>query len=282
MDQRRNRGRTFHGVRQPGVQQELRRLAHGAHEEQQTDHSHGIELPGEELNHRQTSRGELVGGLESAIKIDVAEHQEGAENAQGKAEVTDAVDDEGLHRGGRGRRLGVPEPDQQIGSQPHAFPAKEHLQEVIGGHQHQHGEGEEREVGEEARAMRVLFHVANGIEVDERRHGVDHHQHDGGQRIDAQDPTQVHVTDLDPAHDLDLDHSRLAIAHRANKAVTKGNGDEHDPAQHCCNEQQACGDEFGWPVADLTAQQTGNKRPDEGQENNRLNDHSGALSPSSY
>ncbi len=37
MDERRNRGRAFHGVRQPGVQQELRRLAHRAHEEQQAD-----------------------------------------------------------------------------------------------------------------------------------------------------------------------------------------------------------------------------------------------------
>ena len=40
VDERRDRGRAFHGVRQPGVQQELRRLAHRAHEQQQADHGH--------------------------------------------------------------------------------------------------------------------------------------------------------------------------------------------------------------------------------------------------
>ena len=37
MDQRRDRRRAFHRVRQPGVQAELRRLAHGADEQQQAD-----------------------------------------------------------------------------------------------------------------------------------------------------------------------------------------------------------------------------------------------------
>jgi hypothetical protein len=37
MDERRHRCRAFHGVRQPGVQQELRRLAHRAHEQKQAD-----------------------------------------------------------------------------------------------------------------------------------------------------------------------------------------------------------------------------------------------------
>jgi hypothetical protein len=56
-----------------------------------------------------------------------------------------------------GRRLLVPEADQQIGGHAHAFPAEEHLQQVVGGHQHQHGEGEQRQVGEEARPVRVVM-----------------------------------------------------------------------------------------------------------------------------
>jgi hypothetical protein len=68
-----------------------------------------------------------------------------------KAEIADAVDDERLHGRGVGRRLLVPETDQQVGRHAHAFPAEEHLQQVVGRHQHQHGEGEERQVGEEAR-----------------------------------------------------------------------------------------------------------------------------------
>ena len=50
----------------------------------------------------------------------------------------------------------VPEADQQIGREAHAFPAEEQLHEVVGRHQHQHGEGEQRQIGEEARPVRVL------------------------------------------------------------------------------------------------------------------------------
>jgi hypothetical protein len=42
---------------------------------------------------------------------------EGAEDAEHEAEVADAVDDEGLDRGGAGDSLAVPEADQQIGGE---------------------------------------------------------------------------------------------------------------------------------------------------------------------
>jgi hypothetical protein len=67
----------------------------------------------------------------------------------------------------------------------------------------------------------------------------------------------------------------------ADQTVTESDRNEHDPAQHRRDQQQAGGDELARPMADLAAEQAGHKRPDEGQENNRLNDHSGALSPSS-
>ena len=84
-----------------------------------------------------------------------------------EAEIADAVDDERLDRRGIGRRLVVPEADQQIGGEADAFPAEEHLDEVVGGHQHQHREGEQRQIGEEARLARVLLHIAPAVEVDE-------------------------------------------------------------------------------------------------------------------
>ena len=90
------------------------------------------------------------------------------EDAEREAEVADPVDDEGLDRRGVGRRLLVPEADQQIGGEADAFPAEEHLHQIVGRHQHQHGEGEQRQIGEEARPARVLGHVADRIEVDER------------------------------------------------------------------------------------------------------------------
>ena len=45
----------------------------------------------------------------------------------------------------------VPEADQQIGHQADAFPAEEQLHEVVGRHQHQHEEGEQAQIGHEAR-----------------------------------------------------------------------------------------------------------------------------------
>ena len=147
MDQRRHRRRAFHCIGQPGVQAQLRRFAHRADEQQQADRRHHVEARAEE--------GEgctclAAHGRQNGVDRDGAEHHEGRENAERKAEITHPIDHECLDRGGVGAGLGVPETDEQIGSEADPFPAHEHLDEVIGGHQHQHGEGEQRQIGEEA------------------------------------------------------------------------------------------------------------------------------------
>ena len=98
-----------------------------------------------------------VGRLrEDGVEADRAEQHEDAEDAEREAEIADAVDDEGLDGRGIGLGLLVPEADQQVGGEAHAFPAEEQLQEVVGRHQRQHGEGEQRQIGEEARPVRVV------------------------------------------------------------------------------------------------------------------------------
>ncbi len=57
------------------------------------------------------------------------------------------VDQEGLDRGGIGAGLVEPEADQEVGAEAHPFPAEEHLDEIVGRHQHQHAEGEQRQIG---------------------------------------------------------------------------------------------------------------------------------------
>ena len=140
--------------------------------------------------------------------IDAGHHEHG-EDAEREAEIADAVDDEGLDRGGVGLRLVVPEADQQIAREPDALPAEEQLHEVVGRHQRQHGEGEERQIGEEARPVRILGHVADRIEVHERRDGRHHHQHHGGQRVDAQRPVDLEVARDDPGEQR---HARVLVA----------------------------------------------------------------------
>ena len=111
------------------------------------------------------------------------------EDAEREAEIADAVDDERLDRRGVGRRPVVPEADQQVGREADALPAEEHLEEVVGRHQHQHGEGEEREIGEEPRPVRIVGHVADRIDVDEARDRRHDDQHDRGQRIERAAPS---------------------------------------------------------------------------------------------
>jgi hypothetical protein len=70
---------------------------------------------------------------EDRIEFNGLEHIKAAEDAEGKAEIANAVHHEGLDRCGIGAFAGVPEADEQIGHEPHALPAKEHLQEIVGG-----------------------------------------------------------------------------------------------------------------------------------------------------
>src|SRR5579863_8703756 len=90
-------------------------------------------------------------GGEDLIEADRSGQNEDHKNAEREAEITDTVDDEGLDRSGIGRGLLIPEADQEIGREADALPAEEHLHEIVSRHQHQHGEGEKREIGEETR-----------------------------------------------------------------------------------------------------------------------------------
>ena len=140
---------------------------------------------------------------EDRVEVDRGEEIEDAKNAEREAEVADAVDDEGLDRGGVRRGPVIPEADQQIGREADALPAEKHLQKIVGRHQHQHGEGEERQIGEEARLVRVVRHVADRVDVHERRDGVDDHQHHDRQRVDAERPVGGERAGVNEGEDRD-------------------------------------------------------------------------------
>ena len=71
----------------------------------------------------------------------------------------------------------IPKANQQIRGKTNALPTKEHLHEIIRRHQHKHGEGEQRQIGEESLTMRIFVHVADGIEMHETGDGVDDNKH---------------------------------------------------------------------------------------------------------
>ena len=163
------------------MQRELRALPHRADKEADASDSHQRPLNNAEIKH--------LGGFgrrhfKDGCVIKTAEMGEYQTNAEGKTKVTDAVDQEGLEIGVNRGRPGEPEPDQQVRNQPNGFPAEKELHKIIRHHEHQHREGKQADVGEEALVSGVFFHVANGVDVDHQRHkGHDAH-HGRGQRVD--------------------------------------------------------------------------------------------------
>ena len=121
---------------------------------------------------RSSVSANLRGVGEHGVELDRIEHEVDRGDAEREAEVADPVDEERLDRGGAGRGPGVPEADQQVGDQADALPAEEQLEEVVGGDQHQHEEGEQRQIAHEARDARVVRHVADRVDVDHRRDTV--------------------------------------------------------------------------------------------------------------
>ncbi len=188
-------------------------------------------MPAEEVDGLAGERRRL---REDGVEVDRLRHHEHGEDAEREAEIADAVDDEGLDRGGVGLGLVVPEADQQIAREADALPAEEHLREVVGGHQRQHGEGEERQVREEPRPVRVLGHVADRIEVHERGDGRHHHQHHGGERVDAERPVDLEIGRDDPGEQPDA----LVLMAEADLP-------ERDPGQHHGDHQERGGDDLG-------------------------------------
>ena len=174
------------------MQQELRRFPHRTDEQQHCDCIGGIYLKTEEgkalLCQFRTHR-------QNHIKLDRVRHPIQTEDPQQEAEIANAVDDKGLHRRRTCAWLAEIEANQKIGGDPYPFPPEEELQQVIRGHQHQHGKGEERQIGKEPRAIAFAFaeivvmrHVAKGIQMHERRDRGDHNQHNRRQAINANGP----------------------------------------------------------------------------------------------
>jgi hypothetical protein len=137
------------------------------------------------------------------------------------------------------------------------------------GHQHQHGEGEERQVGEEPRTVRVMVHVADRVDVNQAGHGVDDNQHHCGQRVDPECPVDAEPARVHPAHDRHAHH--FTVAH--------GNREEGHPGQERGDDQEQRGDVFRGLGADGAATETRDQRADEGKKDDSV--VHGSLSPSS-
>ena len=232
------------------------------------------------------SRGTCIGlpampgaaSRNTSSKLIDAEHAEEAEDAEREAEVADAVDDEGLDGGGVGRRARVPEADQQVGGEADAFPAEEQLQEVVARHQHQHGEGEQREIGEEARAAVVVVHVADGVDVDERDTVVTTTSITAVSVSIAQRPRHVELAGGDPAQSGTLIAEARAVL--AGRHMREADLHERRPTtgRRAIIRNSVVISSDG-AVADDAAEQAGDQRASERQEDDGCVESSERLLP---
>ena len=148
------------------MQRHLSRFTHGA--DKQADTGHGHQRP---FSSAPQVDG-LIGQLRRSFKYfrvvqrtEIGQHQA---NAQNEAEITDAVDQEGLQVGEDGRFAVHVETDQQVRHQTHRFPTEEQLHEVVAHDEHQHREGEQADVREETAETVIFGHVADGVDMDQQ------------------------------------------------------------------------------------------------------------------
>ncbi len=116
-----------------------------------------------------------------------------------------------------GGRPVVPEADEQVRREADALPTEEHLDEIVGGHQREHREGEKREIREEARAVRILVHIADGIDVHEARDDGDDDEHHARQAVDPKGPSHIKAAGLDEGVEL----QRCRVAARTQHPPTR-------------------------------------------------------------
>src|SRR5215472_391347 len=198
MDEGGNGPGTFHGVRQPDIERNLRGFTRGAEEHQQRD--------GSERVNRLAGRG-----FEDLAEIQAAEVDDYEEHREREAEVADTVDDECFVAGVSGALLQKVEADEQVAAQTHSFPPDEQQKVVRRKHQVQHEKHEEVEVREEAVIAFFMLHVAGGVNVDERADAGDEHQHDHRQLVDHVIPADIKRADADPGEVADVDGFRAPI-----------------------------------------------------------------------
>ncbi len=170
VDQRRDRRRAGHRVRQPDVQRELRGLADDAGAEQQRGGGH---RPGGQVRHG----GEHVGDAEAAGGP--AEH----DHPDDEAGVPEPGGQERLERGRPRLRQLTVVTDQDVRAQAHDLPADQQHDEVAGDDDEQHGRREQRHERRVGRVARVAAQVLDRVELHEQRHRTDHDRHDHGQPV---------------------------------------------------------------------------------------------------
>ncbi len=210
VDERRHGRGSGHGIRQPHKEGDLRAFAGGTNKDQQHNES---EQPGFDAG----SFGK------QGAKVERADFAKEEEHRKQEGKVAHPVHDERLVGGSAIAKVGVPEPDQQIRAEPHAFPPEEQHGQIIGQDEVEHGEDEEIQVRKEAPESRIAMHITDRVPVDDTAYAGNDEQHNERELIDAIGKVDRQVARGHPCK-VGRDHR---IAREGSKEVDrkgKGNG----------------------------------------------------------
>ena len=225
VDQGADRSRARHGVGKPGLQGQLGRFADRAAKQQQRGDG----------GQSRADRPFRLGRMQHFLDVQGAELGEQQEQADGHGRIADPGNDEGLARGITVVRIVVPEPDQQVAAQSDAFPAQIQQEQIIAEHEQQHGEDEQVHVAEKAAEVRVVGHVAGGIDVDQEANPGNDQNHHQREAVEIEIDAGVKAGHGHPGPDGDgmAFDSRLQEAHGHQRRHGKGQADAAgaDPAR---------------------------------------------------
>ena len=181
MDESGHGSRASHCIAEPRLQRELSGLTARAHQEEETND--GCLKRRDRDDHRV-----------DLLHVDGREVRDHCHHGDEQAHIAHSVHDEGLLRGNRIGGNVVPEANEQVRGQAHAFPADEEPRVGVRQNQDQHCGDEEVEVGEEATTISIVLHVRDRVDVDERPNEGDQHDEGHRQRVEHQSEVNGEVS----------------------------------------------------------------------------------------
>src|ERR1051325_9604312 len=155
----------------------------------------------------------------------------------------------------------VPETDQQIGAEPHAFPPEKHQEEIIREDQVEHHENEEVQVREKPPEARVAVHVSDRIKMDQESDAGDNQAEDDRELVDPVRRGDGQVPRRDPLKQGD--RKRAGLRGRTEHPGEDGSRkEEREPDRAAPDEPaQALGIDF--LSEDAVEQKTGERNKDD-------------------
>ena len=207
------------------MQRHLTGLAHGAAENHQRNSRRYRHADAGGLSHQFRQRRLFKTAIAVVVEQERARLRVEPQDAQKKSEVANARDDKRLLRRRRGARFVIPETNQQIRRQPDQFPADEQQQQAVRDGQAEYRRGEQRHETEKPSEVVVVGHVPDAVNEDQHSNERDHHEHDGGKRIEHPAESEPGIAELEPVEGVNppFDFRCRVGAKRSNKRRTRQN-----------------------------------------------------------